>query len=88
MSIQDKTKIHWQMLPNKGTFWVQGMVKRTPPYGAAQGRLLNHYKPAGSELIDEIAEWCKDNDCGKRMSFNQFKFRTEEELTMFMLRWS
>lgn len=87
MSIYDKTKIHWQMLPNKGSFWVQGMIKRNAVHSTVTA-MAPVYKPAGSELIDEIAKWCTENDCGKRMSFNQFKFRTEEELTMFMLRWS
>jgi hypothetical protein len=83
----DRSKVHWQRLPDKGGLWVQGMFKRNPPYNTVTA-MAPPYKPAGSEQLEEIAAWCRDNECGKRMSFNQFKFRTEEELTMFLLRWS
>ena len=36
----------------------------------------------------EIATWCELNQCGKRISFDMFSFRTREQLTMFLLRWS
>ena len=32
--------------------------------------------------------WCHDNDCGTRMSFDHFRFRTEAEMTMFLLKWN
>ncbi len=38
--------------------------------------------------IDPIQEWCNEANCGKRVSFNTFKFRNEEEITMFLMRWS
>jgi hypothetical protein len=41
-----------------------------------------------SESMEEIAEWCKQNDCGRWHAYDMFKFRTEEEITMFLLRWS
>lgn len=39
-------------------------------------------------LIQDMQEWCQDNDCGYRSSYNEFKFRTEEQLLMFVLRWA
>lgn len=40
-----------------------------------------------STLIDEVEQWCQTNDCGVRLSFNAFRFRTEQERTFFLLRW-
>lgn len=37
--------------------------------------------------LDPIQDWCVENRCGRRTSFDQFRFRNEEELTMFLLRW-
>jgi acylphosphatase len=37
--------------------------------------------------IDEIKHWCKEHQCGKKISLRQFAFKREEELTMFQLRW-
>ena len=38
--------------------------------------------------LDPIQEWCVYNRCGRRISFEQFQFRNEQELTMFLLKWS
>lgn len=40
------------------------------------------------QIIPRMAEWCKENECGYRTSYDTFKFRNEEQLTMFILRWS
>lgn len=38
--------------------------------------------------IDPVQQWCEDNNCGKRISFDTFRFRNKKEITMFLLRWS
>lgn len=38
--------------------------------------------------LREIHVWCTENQCGRRMSYDQFVFNNEKELSMFMLRWS
>lgn len=38
--------------------------------------------------MDPIHHWSKENDCGIRTSFDTWKFETDEEITMFLLRWS
>ena len=43
--------------------------------------------PTEMQLI-EIQTWCEENQCGIRMSYDQFVFNNEQELSMFMLRWS
>ena len=38
--------------------------------------------------MDPIQDWCVANKCGVRTSFDTFKFKTEQELTIFLLKWS
>ena len=38
--------------------------------------------------LDIIAKWCKTNSCGRRMSYDMWQFKTEAEITMFLLAWS
>ena len=35
-----------------------------------------------------IQEWCDRNNCGTRISFDMIKFKTREQMTMFLLKWS
>lgn len=36
----------------------------------------------------EVANWCEEHECGRRTSFDTFRFRTRAEITAFLLRWS
>jgi len=38
--------------------------------------------------MDPIHQWSKENDCGVRTSFDTWQFRTDEEITVFLLRWA
>jgi hypothetical protein len=38
--------------------------------------------------MDPIQQWCKDSNCGKRISFDMFQFNSDKQITMFLLRWS
>jgi hypothetical protein len=40
------------------------------------------------EHIEPVATWCRETHCGVRTSFDQFRFRNEQEIAMFLLRWS
>ena len=40
------------------------------------------------QQLNEVQKWCEDNQCGTRMSFDQFVFQTEKELSLFLLKWS
>jgi hypothetical protein len=66
-------------------------------------RRLNHRYPRGkwlqlSPLDDDssfneeamlaVQDWCRNTGCGTRMSFDMFKFKTKQELELFLLRWS
>ena len=38
--------------------------------------------------LDPVQNWCVENRCGVRVSFDQFEFRNEDELAFFLLKWS
>ena len=38
--------------------------------------------------MDPVQAWCEEHHCGKRVSFDQFRFRNKREVTMFLLRWA
>lgn len=38
--------------------------------------------------MDPVQEWCHESKCGKRTAFKSFKFENEEQITMFLMRWS
>lgn len=35
-----------------------------------------------------IQEWCFEHNCGKRTSFDTFRFKNSADITAFLLRWS
>lgn len=35
-----------------------------------------------------IQTWCEEHHCGRRTSFDTFRFRNKKEITVFLLRWS
>lgn len=37
--------------------------------------------------LDPVQDWCVQNRCGRRTSFEQFRFRNEAEISMFLLKW-
>jgi len=38
--------------------------------------------------MEQVQDWCEEHNCGKRISFDQFRFRNRKEITMFLLRWA
>lgn len=56
-------------------------------------RLVEHDDPVDTRCITEedmieVANWCNENNCGKRISFDMVKFKNKKEMAMFLLRWS
>lgn len=37
--------------------------------------------------IDPVQTWCQEHNCGRRTSFDTFKFKKPAEVAMFLLRW-
>lgn len=77
MMWSDKVKIVWERLPG---LQLRAQPDIVPPRGRTWG--LNEHD------IDPIQRWCEEHNCGKRMSFDMWKFRSKKEITMFMLRWA
>ena len=40
------------------------------------------------DLFDRIGRWCSETGCGRRTAYNEFTFREEKQITLFLLRWS
>ena len=70
------TKIIWYQLPGR--------------------KLKATWEPRAQDLdfglkeqdMDPIQKWCKQSNCGKRLSFDTWIFKTDAHVTMFLLRWS
>jgi hypothetical protein len=39
------------------------------------------------DLLSKIQDWSKDNKCGKRTSYENWDFKTEQDMMRFLLRW-
>jgi len=39
------------------------------------------------KMWNQVMLWCEKTDCGKRVNYNSFAFKTEAEYMMFSLRW-
>ena len=72
-------KLSWSPVPN-----------RTPP-----GRWLKFHVPdeylSVHDLeahIEAMVKWSEANNCGRRMAYNMWQFKTKAEMTVFLLKWS
>ena len=70
--------IKWQRLPGlKLQAYVDDVRPSTRP-----GRGLHETD------MDPIQAWTDECRCGTRMSFNVWHFKSEKQITMFLIRWS
>jgi hypothetical protein len=72
-------KIIWQREPGDKIILV---ARCHYPHGAVTATGLRDTD------MDPVQDWCVANRCGVRTSFDTFKFRNEQELTIFLLKWS
>ena len=77
MQISHAPKIKWQRLPG---FRLQAYTDDVAPRGFERG--LNESD------MDPVQAWSIECRCGERMSFNVWKFASEKQITMFLIRWS
>jgi hypothetical protein len=77
MSHNFKPKIKWQRLPG---LKLQAYTDDVAPRGYERG--LNESD------MDPVQVWTTECNCGTRMSFNVWKFKSEKHITMFLLKWS
>jgi hypothetical protein len=71
----------------KTIIWAQGEPTFTRPL-TLRATCRDGYPGLSEGDIDPMHEWCMETGCGKRTSFDTFKFRSETEMSMFLLRWS
>jgi hypothetical protein len=69
-------KIKWQRLPG---LRLQAYVDDIQPRGFERG--------LREDDMDPIQVWSRECNCGTRMSFNEWKFKNEKQITMFLIRW-
>ena len=69
--------IKWQRLPG---FKLQAYVDQIQPRGFERGLRESD--------MDPVQAWTEECNCGKRMSFNIWKFKNEKQITMFLIRWT
>jgi hypothetical protein len=69
--------IKWKRLPG---LRLQAYVDEIGPRGFERGLNEND--------MDPIQDWSTECCCGTRMSFNEWKFTSEKQITMFLIKWS
>jgi hypothetical protein len=69
--------IKWQRLPG---LRLQAYVDDIQPRGFERG--------LREDDLDPIQVWSRECNCGTRMSFNEWKFKNEKQITMFLIRWT
>jgi hypothetical protein len=77
MREQHTPKIKWQRLPG---LKLQAYTDDVAPRGFERG--LNELD------MEPVQAWSLECHCGTRMSFNVWKFKSEKQITLFLLRWT
>jgi hypothetical protein len=69
-------KISWRELPgNKLQAYVDPLAT-TQVWGLREAHM------------DPIQQWSQECNCGKRMSFDMWQFKSRKHMTMFLMKWS
>ena len=50
-------------------------------YGIGHGKEME-------TVLEEMTAWCTESNIGWRMAWDQFYFKNQKEVDMFILRWS
>ncbi len=68
------------------------------PRGLSEQLKFEQIKPLTLRIVDggtymedaiiPIQQWCYNNNCGVRTSYDTFRFVSSEQITLFLLRWS
>ena len=69
--------VKWQELPG---LKLQAYVDDIQPRGFERG--------LREDDMDPVQAWCEQSNCGKRISFNIWQFKSRKHMTMFLIRWS
>lgn len=75
--MRPKPKLKWKRLPGNR---LQAYTDDIQPRGFEVGLRESD--------MDPIQTWCGKTHCGRRTSFNEFEFKSADQITMFLLRWA
>lgn len=81
--------LNWNQLPSMPVHIATIKWERLP------GQILRAYTTSTEEYVNfitdsdmaQVQHWCNEHHCGKRMSFDTFKFKKKSDITMFLLVW-
>ena len=75
--------------------WLRDRKDLRAVYKVAAANIIDYSNPGlrDSQIITDqdmaaVQDWCRETECGRRMSFDTFRFKRKEEITMFLLRWA
>jgi hypothetical protein len=40
------------------------------------------------QQLKQVQDWCQENNCGCRISYDMFRFKNKKEISFFLLRWN
>ena len=43
---------------------------------------------SATEYLHDMQKWTVESECGWRTSYDTFKFRNQEQMLLFVMRWS
>ena len=49
---------------------------------------MSGFGPAEDSALRSVQEWSELNKCGRRTAYNVWKFKNEDDMTFFLLRWA
>jgi hypothetical protein len=49
---------------------------------------LSGFGPAEDAALRMVQDWSEQNKCGSRTAYNVWKFKNEDDMTFFLLRWA
>jgi hypothetical protein len=54
----------------------------------ARRTVEGEYDSLSADTMYHVQDWCVEHDIGVRMSFDTFRFRTESDKFLFLMKWS
>lgn len=67
-----------QIVENRKGYWIK--------FGTWSDE--KYWDMVSEEDMVSVADWCREHECGTRMSYDMFEFKSQKDLEFFMLKWS
>jgi hypothetical protein len=81
---------HWlrTMRPHVKLSWRELPGKKLQAYVDPNRHPDNAIWGLREEDMDPVQKWSQETNCGTRMSFDIWQFKTQKQITMFLLAWT